>query len=207
MTRGTRGRRRAWWPAVSGIAAVASVLLVAACLGTLSHDSFAEAVALAPAPTLNLPVRDSRPYWLLRRQPGWLGAHKVIFGGAASDRGRTIIRAARFRDEASAALAAARLTPAYMQRLWPAEMQTPPQPVAFPVPLPGDTVLVTEYGLRLPPEEVPTEAILVQLIVLRVGRTVIVIDSVGIPREELALVVEALVGAVRWLEAVERPER
>jgi len=47
----------------------------------------------------------------------------------------------------------------------------------------------------------------VQLIVLRVGRTVIVIDSVGIPREELALVVEALVGAVRWLEAVERPER
>jgi hypothetical protein len=167
----------------------------------------AEAVALAPASTLNLPVRDSRPYWLLRRQPGWVGAHKVIFGGAASDRGRTIIRVARFRDEASAKLAAARLTPTYMQRLWPAEMQTAPQPVAFPVPLPDDTVLVTEYGLRLPPREAPPETVLVQLIVLRVGRIVIVIDSVGVPRAELAPVAEALVRAVRWLELMERPER
>ena len=88
------------------------------CLGRLRHDRPTAQLARAPAASLPLPLREMRPHWLLREEPGWVGAHRVRFGGDPTDDDVLVIRAARFRDVATAQTPYARLTPAYCYRVF-----------------------------------------------------------------------------------------
>ena len=49
---------------------VLPALLMCGCLGTLRRDPAAEGIVLAPRDVIDLPLHESRPYWLLRSQPG-----------------------------------------------------------------------------------------------------------------------------------------
>lgn len=169
----------------------ALVLLAGGCLGTLPDDERAAATAHAPARILDLPVREERPHWLLRRQPGWQAAHMVRFGGGDTDPAVATIRTARFSDAGAAAAAFARLTPAYLHQRFRQRMLGEPWPVAYPAPLDGDAVAVMAYRAQLPPFAGDRELI-GQLTVVRAGATVLLIESIGVPPERLVLTVAAL---------------
>jgi len=174
-----------------------------ACLGTLPGSEDAGTVALAPRDALRLPLRENNPHWLLRQEPGWQEAYWATFGGGYGDRALTTIRVALFADAAHATAGFARLTPAHFYRLWQDRMTGEPRTVTFPTRLPGDQVAITEYTPVGSPEDGSGAPLLaVQLIVVRSGRAVIVIESIGIPREHLAPVTHALVNAARQLDAV-----
>ena len=166
-------------------AAVALALVVGAlgsgCLGVPERDQDAERVALAPRETLGLPLRTSRPYWLLRSQPGWVGSHEVHLGGAPEDRWTAVIAVARFRDSERATRAYARLTPDYIYLLLRQRMASVPYPFVYPVPLPGDEVAVMVYDVPLPPEAGEDIRIVGQLTTLRAGAVVLLVESIGIP--------------------------
>lgn len=183
---------------------LAPAILALGCLGTLQRSEEAAGIAGVAAGALRLPIQESRPHWFLRQEAGWLGAHRIRFGGRAEDEGLTVVRAAVFTDESSASAALARITPAYTYALWHSRMEAPPRTVPFPVSIPGDEVRITEYQPRLSPEETEQGLQLsVQLISLRAGRVVVVIESIGVPREKLAPVTERLVEAARALGASE----
>lgn len=173
-------------------------LLRAGGLTVLPHDR--EAARIAEAATLALPVphRTSRPYWLLRQQPGWLGAHRTDFGGATEDGAVMVIQVARFTDTAAAQAAFAQLTPEYLYQLWRGRMTERPALVSDPVALVGDETMTTEYRPRPSPQEAgPPVPLVVQLILLRTGPTVIVIESLGVPRDHLPPLAAALVSAAQ----------
>lgn len=171
---------------------LAVALLAGGCLGVLTRDRAAEAIALAPREPLDLPVRDSRPYWLLRTQAGWAGAHEIRFGGNPSDPAVAAVRAVRFDDESAAAGAFAHLTPAYLYLVFRDRMTGEPHPFEYPQPLAGDTVAVWLYGVRLPAEQHDTE-LLGQLTAVRAGRVVLLIDSIGVAPDRLVPAVSRLV--------------
>lgn len=173
----------------------AAALLCGGCLGTLRHDPTAEAITLAPRDALDLPLRDSRTYWLLRSQPGWVSAHETKFGGEEDDPGVATIRAVIFRDVAAAAHGFARLTPDYLFLLLRDRMTWRPRPSAYPVLLPGDEVAVTEYGVRLPPELAPHVTLTGQITAVRAGRVVLLIESIGVDPEQLVPAVAELTRA------------
>lgn len=179
------------------ILGAALALALTGCLGTLRHERDAERVAQAAGTALELPAHDARPHWLLRQEPGWLGAHRVAFGGREMDRASTVVRTAVFADAAAASAALARLTPVYAHTLWPRRMREEPRVVAYPFAIPGDEVRTMEYPLRTAPEDDPGEELIVQLVALRTGRTVAVIESIGVPAEELPPVAAALVAAAQ----------
>jgi hypothetical protein len=177
------------------LAALAPSFLSTGCLGTLHHSRDAEEISGAAADVLPTPLRETRPHWFLRQEAGWLGAHRTRFGGEGDDEGFTIVRVALFTDAAAASAALARITPQYMHALWHSRMALLPQPVSFPVAISGDEVSVAEYPLRLSPGEERTEELIVQVVSLRAGRAVLVVESIGVPREGLAPVVDRLVRA------------
>ena len=184
----------------------AAALLWGGCLGTLRHDPAAEAITLAPHEVLDLPLHERRTYWLLRSQPGWVSAHEVKFGGEEGDPGVATIRAAIFRDADAAGRAFARLTPEYLYLLLRDRMSWAPRPFAYPVPLPGDEVAVTEYGVRLPPELTPHVTLVGQMTAVRAGRVVILVESIGVPPEQLVPAIEALTEAAYRLTAAGSPQ-
>ncbi len=176
-------------------------LLAGGCLGTLRQHPDAASLARAPEDLLDVPNRVDRPSWLLRRKPGWVGAHEVEYGGTASDHARTVIQAVVFVDTATAAEAYARLTPEYLRRLRGERMDALPKTAAPSVPIPADEIAITEYPLKMAPEDPDAgKEMIVQLITLRAGRTVVVIDSIGYSYEDLAPAVAELVRAGRSLK-------
>jgi len=179
-------------------AALASVLFTLGCLGTLHSNGDAERIAGAAEGAIPLPLRETRPHWFLRQETGWVGAHRMRFGGEGDDEGFAFVRVALFTDPASATSALARITPEYMRSLWEDRVGALPRLVAFPVTIPGDEVMIAEYPLRASPVgDDPDMELIVQVIALRVGRVIVVIESIGTPRESLAPVAASLVAAAR----------
>lgn len=175
-------------------------ILAAGCLGSLRHDAAAEAILLAPREVLGLPVRDNRPYWLLRTSPGWQSAHEIRFGGDPSDPAVATVRVARFRDADAAHDAYARLTPAYLHASYRDRMTDEPVPFDYPQSLPGDEVATYLYGVKLPATAPEGAVLLGQLTAVRAGSAVLLVESIGVDPDRL---VPALAELVRRAHEVE----
>lgn len=170
-------------------------VLLAGCLDVLAEDQETERIAGAAESALPIPLRSSERHWFMRQQPGSVGAHLDTFGGEPGEP-LTTVRVARFRDIASARAGFAWMTPEHTYRLWGSRMAAVPRAVRYQFTFPGDEVRTLEYRPPLPPND-PNQGLVVQLISLRAGKFVIVIESIGVPREQLAAVAAALVRAVR----------
>lgn len=170
-----------------------------ACLGTLTDDPRARAITLAPRDVLDLPLRDSSLHWLLRGQPGWCGAHEARFGGNSDDPAVLTVRAIRFASPRAAERGLARITPGFLSRVLRDRMNGPPTPIAYPLPLPGDQAAALEYGVRLPPDVAPYFDLRGQLTLVRAGRVVLVVESIGPPPEQLVPAIDAMVAAAARL--------
>ena len=170
-------------------------ILLAGCLDVLADDQETERIAGAAESALPIPLRSSERHWFLRQQPGFIGAHLATYGGAAGE-ALTTVRVARFRDIADARAGFAWMTPEHAYRLWGHRMAAPPRTVRYQFTFPGDEVRTLEYRPPPPPGD-PNLELVVQLIGLRAGKFVIVIESIGVPREQLPAVATALVRAVR----------
>ena len=181
------------WTALAVLLVLA--VLVAGCLDVLADDQETERIAGAAESALPVPLRSSERHWFLRQQPGFVGAQLATYGGDAGE-ALTTVRVARFRDIATARAGFAWMTPDHAYRLWGNRMAAPPRPARYQFAFTGDEVRTLEYRPPLPPGD-PNQGLVVQLISLRAGKFVIVIESIGVPREQLPAVVAALVRAVR----------
>jgi hypothetical protein len=160
-------------------------VLSMSCLGRLDHDQVAQQIAEAAGTELDLSLQRSHPYWLLRSQPGWVGSHELELGGGPTDTGYAAIRTARFHDANAAVRAYARLTPDYIYLLYRKHMNTVVYPFDYPIPLPGDMADVVLYEVRPPSGVVPDVEINGQIITILVGKTVLLIESINVPPEQL----------------------
>ncbi len=187
------------WRALTVVLFAAAAAVCGGCLGTLRADPAAEAVALTPEPELALPRHESHRHWLLRGEPGWCGGHEVRFGGDPEDPAVATVRAVTFRDADAAARAFDRLTPAYLYSVLRGRMTSLPRPFEYPERLDGEEVAVLEYDVRLPVIVSPDASILGQLTVIRAARVVVLIESIGVPPEQLVPAVRELVRAANRL--------
>lgn len=169
------------------------------CLGRIERDRDAEQVALAPREQFGLALHDSRPYWLLRSDPGWKGAHEIRYGGDPEDTAVAVVRAVRFADEAAAQRGFARLSPDYLLTAYRDRMITEPRVTDYPLLLAGDQVVVYAYGVRLPAEIAAEVRIYGQQTAVRAGLIVMLVESIGVIPERLAPAIEALVAAAAAL--------
>jgi hypothetical protein len=174
---------------------LSAALLLVGCLDVLAEDEATARIADSAATALPMPPRSSESHWFLRQQPDWVGAHLTTYGGGAAEP-LTTVRVARFRSAAAAQAAFAWLTPEHTHRLWGHRMAAPPRIVRYPFTIPGDQVRTTEYRPPMPPDE-PDQGLIVQLITIRTGNVVIVIESIGVAPNHLPAVAAALVRAVR----------
>jgi hypothetical protein len=172
-----------------------AALLLAGCLDVLAEDHETERIAVAAASALPVPLRSSDRHWFLRQQPGSIGAHLATYGGGEGEP-LTTVRVARFRDIVSARGAFAWLTPEHAFRLWGSRMGAVPRAVRHGFAIPGDEIRTLEYRPPLPPGG-PDLGLTVQLISFRAGKFLIVIESIGVPRDQLSAVAAALVRAAR----------
>lgn len=175
-----------------------ALLALAGCLGGLPADPQAEAIAIAAREAVGLPVRESRPYWLLRAAPGWVGGHEIRYGGEPQDGGIAGFRIARFENEAAAHSAYLRLTPAYIYAVARDRMTGDPWSFTYPVSLAGEENAVYLFNVRMPPDIEGGLQLQGQVTVLRTGRTVILVESIGVHPDHLApAVAEAAAAAGR----------
>lgn len=177
------------------------VILAVGCLGNLRHDAAAEAILLAPREVLGLPVRDNRPYWLLRTSPGWQSAHEIRFGGDPSDPAMATVRVARFHDADAARAAYTHLTPAFLYAVYRDRMTDEPVPFEYPQPLPGDEVATYLYGVKLPATAPAGATLLGQLTALRAGSVVLLVESIGVEPDQLVPTLAELVRRAHEVEA------
>src|SRR5215207_4770107 len=186
-------------------AVIALALLLAgtalACADRTSSDPAAAAVSAAPVQALGRATRESRRYWLLLGARGWCGSHMTRYGGDAEDPGVAVVRVARFRDGRAAAAAFASLDPASLYRIFKVKMLRPPEYARYPEPLPGDESFVISYDARLPFELPAGVVIEGQMIAMRSGPFVALIENVGVPPEQIA---PAVAGIVQTAEAETR---
>ncbi len=175
-----------------------TALAATGCLGRLHRSATAAEISLAPAAPLALPIHEHRPHWLFRGAPGWLGAHRVRFGGDPADPAVTIVRTALFRDEREARAAFARLTPAYLHRILRHRMVDAPTVTAYPAALAGDEVQVLAFPALLPADE-REDALVGQLTTIRAGRTVLILESISVPPAQLVAAIAALTAAAERL--------
>ncbi len=178
---------------------VVTLLMGGGCLGTLRHDPATQALALTAGTPLDLPLRESRPYWLLRSQPGWISAFEAGFGGEPGDGGIAVVRTVLFRDVSAARRAFGRLTPEYLFLLLGDHMQRRPEPWPYPADLPGDEVTTATYDTLVSPGEKEPIHITGQLVAVRSGRVVVLIDSVGVQPEQLISTLDTLSRAARGM--------
>ena len=171
------------------------------CLGTLRADPAAEAVASTPGPELALPEHESQRHWLLRGEPGWCGGHEVRFGGNPEDPAVAAVRAVTFRDPSAAAHAFDRLTPTYLYSVLRGRMTSLPRPFEYPEQLDGEEVAVLEYNVRLPVITPTDVTILGQLTVIRAARVVVLIESIGVPPQQLVPAVREVTRAANRLSS------
>lgn len=185
-------------PAAAWLAWALALALVGGVCAPARDAPTARAIAESPASALGLPVRQSGTHWLLREAGGWQESYSIVYGGAPADPAFAAVRVGWFRSADAAHRAFARLTPAYLYRLWYDRMTDPPQEVTYSLPLPGDAAVVLVYGVRLPPEAGPTR-LEGQMTLVWAARAVIVVDSIGVPTERLAPAITAMTRAARGL--------
>lgn len=190
MGRGRVAGRLAW-----AAAALTLALVAGGCLGTLAADRAAETLVLVPAEDLNLPLHEHHNHWLLRGEPGWCGTEEARYGGNPEDPAVATVRGVVLRDEDDARRGFARLTPAYLYSLLRGRMNGLPRPMTYPEPLDGDDLAVFEYDVRLPLIYSPEFVLSGQLTAFRAGRTVTLIESIGVPPERLVPAVREIVRA------------
>ncbi|MER3420642.1 MAG: hypothetical protein C4290_09045 [Chloroflexota bacterium] len=179
----------------------ALALVLAGSVCTPARDApTARAIAESPASALGLPVRQFGTHWLLREAGGWQESYSIIYGGTPADPAFAAVRVGWFHSADAAQRAFTRLTPVYLYRLWYDRMTELPRETVYPLLLPGDTVMVLAYGVRLPPEAASTR-LEGQLTLVRAARAVIVVDSIGVPPERLAPAITAMTRAARGLAA------
>ena len=189
------------WRTLTVALIVAAAVELGGCLGTLRADPAAEAVALTPEPELALPRRESHRHWLLRGEPGWCGGQEVRFGGDPEDPAVATVRAVTFRTGDSAIRAFGRLTPAYLYSVLRGRMTALPRPLDYPEPLAGDEVLVFEYDVRLPVIISPDVTVFGQLTVIRAARVVVLVESIGVPPEQLVPAIREITRSANRLPA------
>ncbi|HEV2123571.1 MAG TPA: hypothetical protein VGW38_12450 [Chloroflexota bacterium] len=163
---------------------VTTALVLSGCLRTLHRNSMAETIALTPRDTLSLPVRDSRPYWLLRSQPGWLGAHEISFGGAPGDGAVVVVRTVLFENDEAASSAFARLTPGYIQLLLRDRIKEEPPPFQALPSSDSDELSVSHYQIPLPTDAGEDFVVSIDMMIARAGRVVLFVESLGLPFDE-----------------------
>ena len=173
-------------------------LLLTGCLGTLPNDPVTRDLVLTPRTVVDLPLHEIHRHWLFRDLPRWCGAAEARFGGDPQDRAVVTVRAAQFRDATAAMRSYERLTPEYLAIAFRDRIAGGPRAIDYPVALPGDAK-VSEYDVRLPAEIATQVHIVGQYIAVRVGRVVLLTESIGLAPEELAPVVETLVAAAQEL--------
>ncbi len=179
-------------------------VLCTGCLGVLERDLGAERVALAPRQTLGLPLKESRPYWLLRSQPGWVGSHEVELGGRSDDPKVAAIRVARFRDVEAASHAYEQLTPDYIYLILRKRMASITYPLDYPTPLPGDDVNVMAFDVRLPPDAGEDLRVVGQMTAIRAGAVVLLVESIGVtPQWLVPALTDLTAAAYRVTQAAE----
>ena len=163
-----------------------AALVLSGCLGKLERNSAAERIALTPRDMLNLPVREGRPYWLLRSQPGWLGAHETSYGGAPGDGAVVVVRTVLFQDDAAARSAFAQLTPEYLHLLLRDRIKVEPPPFQVLPPSESDELSVSHYQIPLPAETREDEefVVFVDMMFARTGRAVLFLESLGLTFEQ-----------------------
>lgn len=172
--------------------------LIAACSGWQAYAPAAD-LALAPKATLDLPLNEHYRHWLLLSESGWCGASVARWGGGDNDPGVVVVRAAIFKNAAAAAAAYPKMTPDFILRSLRSEMVRAPWPVAYPEPLPGDRVGVYAYDVRLPPFTDPDFRIYGQITTVQSGRSVFLIESIGVPPDQLVPAIRTLVGTSKAL--------
>ena len=188
-------RSGGWW---SILVLLSAGLFLTGCLGTLPNDPVTRDLVLTPRAAVDLPLHETHRHWLFRDLPRWCGAAEARFGGDPQDRAVVTIRAARFRDATAAMRSYERLTPEYLAIAFRDRIAGGPRAIDYPVALPGDAK-VSEYDVRLPAEIATQVHIVGQYIAVRVGRVVLLTESIGLAPEELAPVVETLVAAAQEL--------
>jgi hypothetical protein len=171
------------------------LVLAAACADRTESDAAAAAITAAPEAALERPAREGRRYWLLLGAEGWCGSHLTRFGGEPEDPGVAIVRVARFDDADSAMRAFARLDPDYLYRIFQVKMLRPPQFVLYPEPIPGDQSFAISYDARLPFELPAGTAIEGQMIAVRAGAFVTLIENIGVAPEQIVAAVGQIVEA------------
>lgn len=179
---------------IAGILCGGTVVVTAACTSWQAYAP-AASVALAPKATLKLPLHENYRHWLLISESGWCGASVARWGGDDGEPGVVIVRTAVFKDSSSAARAYPKMTADYIYRSLRSEMVRAPWPVEYPQPLPGDKVNVFAYDVRLPPFTGPDFRIYGQITTIHAGRSVFLVESIGVPPEQLVPAISDLTHA------------
>jgi hypothetical protein len=187
-------------PAAARLAWALALVLVGSVCAPARDAPIARAIAESPTSALGLPVRQSGTHWLLREAGGWQESYSIVYGGAPADPAFAAVRVGWFRSADAAQRAFTRLTPTYLYRLWYDRMTDPPREAVYPLPLPGDSVVVLVYGVRLPPEAGPAR-LEGQITLVRAARAVIMLDSIGVPPERLVPAITAMTRTARALGA------
>lgn len=177
------------------------MMLSAGCLGTLRADPAVEAIARVPEAELSLAPREDHRHWFLRGESGWCGAHELRYGGDPSDPAVDTVRAVLFKSDNQAQRAFDRLTPKYLLSLLRGRMNDVPRPTEYPEPIPGDAARVMEYDVRLTVANSPDITLYGQLTAVRAGRVVILMESIGVPPEQLVPAIREMVRAAYRLPA------
>ncbi len=180
-----------------------TAVLGTACLGTLAADPRAESVAMAPQSEFGLPARDNRRHWLLRGESGWCGGHEVRYGGDPDDGGIASVRVVLFQEIEAAVAAFNRLTPNYLYNMLRGRILDEPQPIDYEQELAGDAVAVHQYEVRLPLVDAPDATLIGLLTAVRSGRSVILVESIGVQPDHLVPAVRELVRAANRLPDTE----
>src|SRR5262249_8373244 len=129
----------------------------------------------------------------------WCGAHEADLGGDDPGRPVATVRAAVFRDTGAAARAFHRLSPAYLGRALELRVVGTPWPAANPEPLPGEQAAVWGYQARVPAEAGCDVRLYGQFRAVQAGRVVLLVESAGMPQEQLVPAMEAWVAAAASL--------
>jgi hypothetical protein len=184
-----------WWLRNLRVWGPLAGVLFASCTGTPPHDARALAIARAPHDVVGLPLRATRPYWLLRQEPGWLGSAEARYGGGPADETQAFARVARFGDRAASVAAAGRLDPAYFYRLLRHRMTEPPLILRAVHRTSGSQVTMLGYRAGYLPD--PASNLFGRLTIARAGTTVVVVESVGVPDEQLLAAIDAMLAEAR----------
>jgi hypothetical protein len=187
-----------WWAS-----AVIPVLLLTACAAAgcstvgRSDPLLGSVVEAAIAPAV-LPVTAYRSGDLLLQESGRCGGQRVSFGGRPEDGAAITLEVVRFRDAATAARAAAQLTPARLRRHVGDRAASLPELVEPTAGTPPEVVTALRYDGRVPAAERAASGVGVVpalLTAARADRVVALVESIGLPDDRQAEIIRHVADA------------